>query len=421
MRPIVLMTAVASVFAISGCAVRSYDYVRPDVYETSTLSCDPNSPCGNTYYWDEWREVYVYYDGYRYWDATGLPGTYPEPPSGLFSYAPPYGYVPPSDYRPPHGRYHSPPGYRSRDYGNPRQHEATAVTLPRGNPEPQPPSGNAWGNGGNARPPSGHAYGPPAAAPPSGSAYGPPSGAPPSGSAYGPPAGSAPPSGSAYGPPAVGGGVPPARNGGGGFFDSPPRNSAPPSGSVSVPPAERALPAPPSGNAYVPPPPPPSRGGFFEPAPVQTQPAPGNSYGGRGGFGQPTAQQPPPPPPAGNPNGGHNGFEGQTRNPPNQPPRPMAQPEGNAYGGRNDFNGQRQPAPRPEELRPHAEPQRGSERPPLREVPYTVDLPPVPTRPLPTRDVVEVPPTPSNSRRPPPSSPQPVPGTPGPGFPPPMR
>ncbi len=111
MRLIHPALVVGSLMALSGCYVRPYVYERPGYAVVATTTCDPNYPCGNTYYWDEYREVYVYYDGARYWDATGLPGCYPRPPEGYAYYAPPYGYVPPSAYRAPHGYFRPPPGY----------------------------------------------------------------------------------------------------------------------------------------------------------------------------------------------------------------------------------------------------------------------------------------------------------------------
>ena len=55
----------------TACTVRTYEYrERPTTY---VATCDPSYPCANTYYWDEWRGVYVFYDGYRYYDALGTP------------------------------------------------------------------------------------------------------------------------------------------------------------------------------------------------------------------------------------------------------------------------------------------------------------------------------------------------------------
>ena len=103
MRPILTAAAAFAMLAASGCTYRSYDRPRQTTYYPAA-ECDPNYPCRDTYYWDEWRECYVFYDGQRYWDATGSPGTYPPPQRFDVYYAPPpYGYVPPSNFRPPRG------------------------------------------------------------------------------------------------------------------------------------------------------------------------------------------------------------------------------------------------------------------------------------------------------------------------------
>src|SRR6266700_3313129 len=88
--------------ALAACAVRTVEYREP-IAVTAAPLCSPDYPCTNTYYWDEWREVYVYYDGYRYIDCTGMAGSYPLPPEGVFYTAPPTGYVPPSAWIPPRG------------------------------------------------------------------------------------------------------------------------------------------------------------------------------------------------------------------------------------------------------------------------------------------------------------------------------
>ncbi len=379
MRSIAFLATVTALLALSGCRVRSY--VRTPGYETVTVTCDPNYPCSNTYYWDEWREVYVYYDGYRYWDATGMHGAYPVPAPDVICYAPPYGYVPPSNFRPPRGTYRAPHGYRSPNYDNPNH--GTAPVTPRG-AEPRPPSGNAWGQPpppGNARPPSGNAYGPPAgsAPPPSGSGWGPPS----SGSA--PP----PPSGSGWAPPSSG-------------------SAPPPSGNAYVPPVERTQ----------------RRGGFFEPpAPTggleSAAPPSGNSFGGRS-------------PVDGHPHGHPAQVEAVQARPPLSgssyvpPAVGAAPPPGNPFGGRGGFVGQNQNPPQAEPVRQDVQlPDNHRARPPLREVPHRVDLPPVPNEPLPTRDPTQPPSPPKGNPRMPVVM-QPSPGQPtlppgGPGFPPPMR
>jgi hypothetical protein len=104
-----------ALFALSsaGCATRVVyrEDPPPTVSFAAGPGCSPDSPCVNTYYWDEWREVYVFYDGYRYIDCTGLPGGYPIPPYGFAYGAPPRGYVPPSAWVPAPGAYRPPLGY----------------------------------------------------------------------------------------------------------------------------------------------------------------------------------------------------------------------------------------------------------------------------------------------------------------------
>ena len=101
----------------SACTVRSYEYrTRPTAYAYTTPAetcSDPRYPCGNSYYWDEWRSVYVFYDGTRYYDALGTPGSYPLPPQNIVITYPPYGYVPPSAYYAPPNLYYPPRSYVS--------------------------------------------------------------------------------------------------------------------------------------------------------------------------------------------------------------------------------------------------------------------------------------------------------------------
>src|SRR5688572_7866525 len=118
----VTSTGLLALIVASGCTARVYEYRGRPTTTVTTTTCDPNYPCHNTYYWDEYREVYVYYDGYRYWDATGMPGAYPVPPTHIDCYGPPPGYVPPSAYRAERGRYKPPRNYRSRGY--PPVHDA---------------------------------------------------------------------------------------------------------------------------------------------------------------------------------------------------------------------------------------------------------------------------------------------------------
>ncbi len=73
-----LTSALCTLAMISamGCAtapIVEYRRPPPPVVD-ATANCDPNYPCPTSYYWDEWREVYVYYDGYKYIDCTGMPG-----------------------------------------------------------------------------------------------------------------------------------------------------------------------------------------------------------------------------------------------------------------------------------------------------------------------------------------------------------
>jgi len=83
----------------------------PTVSFAAGPACSPDYPCLNTYYWDEWRGVYVFYDGARYIDCTGRPGGYPLPPYGFAYGPPPRGYVPPSAWVPAPGTYRPPVGY----------------------------------------------------------------------------------------------------------------------------------------------------------------------------------------------------------------------------------------------------------------------------------------------------------------------
>ena len=85
-----------SLMALGGCVERVVYRDRPVEQPTVAAVCSPDYPCTNTYYWDEFRYVYVYYDGYQYYDATGYPGAYPLPPATAIIYSPPVGYVPPS-------------------------------------------------------------------------------------------------------------------------------------------------------------------------------------------------------------------------------------------------------------------------------------------------------------------------------------
>ena len=57
--------------------------------------------------------MYVFYDGYRYYDALGTSGTYPLPPGNVIVTYPPPGYAPPSAYVPPPNTYRPPHRYRS--------------------------------------------------------------------------------------------------------------------------------------------------------------------------------------------------------------------------------------------------------------------------------------------------------------------
>ena len=115
-----LMLALFALLAFSGCTLRAVTYRERPVYaETTVSTCADGYACTNTYYWDEWREVYVYYDGYRYHDCTGLAGAYSPPPYGVSYYAVPYGYRP-YGYRPGWnlGLYFGRP-YESYGYGDP--------------------------------------------------------------------------------------------------------------------------------------------------------------------------------------------------------------------------------------------------------------------------------------------------------------
>lgn len=209
---VVLVTA-------SACTVRAYPYGPPRAVRMAQR-CDPMYPCPNSYYWDEWRGVYVYYDGYRYYDALGTPDTYPLPPVGLAITFPPPSYVPPSYYRAPLGaftppyEYRSPPHYwhqaavQHHGYSGvpgappppnsgyaPGPHHVAPPPPPGGFGPPPPPSS------GRAPPPppsSGFAPPPPMAAPPPPASHAPPPPAshappPPSGAATPPPGGGAPP------------------------------------------------------------------------------------------------------------------------------------------------------------------------------------------------------------------------------------
>lgn len=179
-----ILVAVLALMA-SGCVVRTRA-----TRVVSTTTCDPNYPCANTYYWDQWRTCYVYYDGYRYYDALGTPGTYPLPPSTVIVTYPPRTYAPPSYYVPPYNTYAPPRGYvpppqnyhtaipvqwhsRPPSYGNTGGN--SYVPPPpsygnNGNYVPPPPSyGNTGGNRAPPPPPSSggnYGYVPP---PPSGS------------------------------------------------------------------------------------------------------------------------------------------------------------------------------------------------------------------------------------------------------------
>jgi len=216
MRIPIKQTVVAALAALgllsSGCYVRTYPATR--VVTTTTTSCDPRFPCSNTYYWDEWRACYVFYDGYRYYDALGTPGTYPLPPQNIVISYPPSSYVPPSYYVPPRNTYAPPPRYQAAP---PNYHTAIPVTW-----QSAPPS--RGGNYGNVPPP------------------------PPNNNGYG----NVPP------PPNTGGYRPPPPPSGNGNYVPPP----PPSSGGYVPPPTTGggyRPPPPTGNTggYVPPPPPP--------------------------------------------------------------------------------------------------------------------------------------------------------------------
>jgi hypothetical protein len=173
----------------AACAVRTVEYREdppPPVAVAAAPLCSPDYPCANNYYWDEWREVYVFYDGYRYIDCTGLPGGYPLPPVGVLYTAPPRGYIPPSSWMPPRGTYRPPVGYVRR--GTPAPY---LVEAP-------PPAGQRYGfsgppaNAGGvvvAPPPPGAGTGVSVAPPPPSSGYV----APGAGHAYVAPAGVAPP------------------------------------------------------------------------------------------------------------------------------------------------------------------------------------------------------------------------------------
>ena len=50
--PIKGLMLAALALSVSGCVVRSRAVTTR--YVTSTV-CDPNYPCANTYYWDQWR------------------------------------------------------------------------------------------------------------------------------------------------------------------------------------------------------------------------------------------------------------------------------------------------------------------------------------------------------------------------------
>lgn len=175
--PVVVALAAVALLA-SGCRVRTYPVTR---VVTTTASCDPRYPCANTYYWDEWRTCYVFYDGYRYYDALGTPGTYPLPPQNIVVTYPPSNYVPPSYYVPPPNtyrppsRYVPPPrGYHTAIPVQWHQQPPTVAYVPpppnSGGYVPPPPSGN-YGNRPPPPPPSG-GYGNVPPPPPSGGNYG---------------------------------------------------------------------------------------------------------------------------------------------------------------------------------------------------------------------------------------------------------
>lgn len=155
-----MVTGALSLAVFSGCVVgyeyrqRPYAYgygYGPSDYGSGSVAvadynpgCSPDLPCDNTYYWDEWRSVYVYFDGARYHDATGLPGAYRPPPSGMRCGGVPMGYAPPSNYRGRPGQFSAPPSYRTPSWWA---------------SSPPPPPGSGYGSAPAPNP--GRGYGPP--------------------------------------------------------------------------------------------------------------------------------------------------------------------------------------------------------------------------------------------------------------------
>ncbi|MBL8954505.1 MAG: hypothetical protein JNK82_27245, partial [Myxococcaceae bacterium] len=140
-----LLPLAALLVVTSGCVVRTTRTVRTNA---AVVVCDPAYPCSGSYYWDEWREVYVYYDGYRYIDCTGRPGEWPLPPAGVVYYAPPAGYVPPSSWIPPRGTYLPPVGYV-------RHNRAPPSWVHDARPVPGGGYNNGYNNGSYPPPPPG--------------------------------------------------------------------------------------------------------------------------------------------------------------------------------------------------------------------------------------------------------------------------
>ena len=97
---------------LSGCTVRTVEYRdRPYTTTVATTLCEPGYACANSYYWDEYRQMYVFYDGDPVLRRAGHAGSYPLPPRDVYVTYPPRGYVPPSSYRPPPNAYQPPPRY----------------------------------------------------------------------------------------------------------------------------------------------------------------------------------------------------------------------------------------------------------------------------------------------------------------------
>jgi hypothetical protein len=237
-------TAIGLALVSSGCAVRSYEYRDRPTTTVVTTACDPMYPCANTYYWDEWRGVYVFYDGYRYYDALGAAGTYPLPPRDIIITYPPPTYVPPSAYRPPRGTYYAPHRYSSPPQ---RWHEAVPANNRGYYADPGSPVFTAPQTSGQGR-----------------STYVPP---PSSGGNYVPPPGYVAPGSSNQGGnyTAPGGYVPP-RSGSGNYVPPPPPSSG--NGNYVPPPSSGGYVAPPgSGNSGYVAPPPSGNSGYVAPPP----------------------------------------------------------------------------------------------------------------------------------------------------------